>query len=598
MTKPASLDLGVIGNCVISALVDREARIVWSCLPRLDGDPVFHSLVDDASAPEARGYWAIELAGFERSEQAYVPNTAVLVTRLFSSNGSAIEVTDFCPRFERLGRVFRPQMLVRHVRAIAGTPRVCVRLRPSFGYGSLAPEITHGSNHIRYVSPDRVLRLTTDAPISYVLGETPFLLESGMSLVLGADETLSDGAYTIARAFREETEAHWQQWTRRLAIPPEWQEAVLRAAITLKLCTFEETGAIVAAMTTSIPEAPLSGRNWDYRYCWLRDAFFVVRALNSLSEVDTMEHYLRYLANIVGQAKEGHLQPVYGIALEQRLDEREIASLAGYRGMGPVRTGNQAFEHLQHDVYGNVVLATTQAFFDRRLLRPATDQDFVRLERVGEQAFRVYATADASMWELRTRERIHTSSALMCWAACDRLARIAEHRALPERARLWQDRAAEIRRAIEERAFDASRGSFMESFGGSDVEAGLLLMAEVGFLPAGDPRFAGTVAAIEKRLKRGSHFFRYAAADDFGLPSTAFNICTFWYIDALARLGRREEAREMLEGMLASRNHVGLLSEDIDPASGEHWGNYPQTYSLVGIINGAMRLSRGWEAYT
>jgi GH15 family glucan-1,4-alpha-glucosidase len=593
-----SLDLGVTGNCIVSALVDREARVVWSCLPRLDGDPVFHALVDEAGTPDARGFWSIELGAFERSEQEYHGNTAVLATRLYSSNGSAIEVTDFCPRFERFGRMFRPQTLVRRVRALAGTPRITVRLRPSFGYGALRPEITHGSNHIRYVSPDRVLRLTTDAPVSYLLAETPFLLESALNFVLGADEPLLDGADATARVFQEETETYWRQWARRLAIPAEWQDAVVRAAITLKLCTFEETGAIVAAMTTSIPEAPASGRNWDYRYCWLRDAFFVVRALNSLAEVDTMEHYLRYLANVVGQSPDGHLQPVYGIALENRLDEREIATLAGYRGMGPVRVGNQAYEHHQHDVYGNVVLATAQSFFDRRLLRPATAQDFARLERVGEQAFRVYATPDASMWELRTRERVHTSSALMCWAACDRLARIAEHRQLPERARLWADRAAEIRQAIEARAFDAARGSFMESFGGADVEAGLLLMAEVGFLPAGDPRFAGTVARIGERLRRGRHLFRYAAADDFGLPTTAFNICTFWYIDALARIGRREEARELFEHMLSARNHLGLLSEDIAPESGEHWGNYPQTYSLVGIVNAAMRLSRGWEGFT
>ena len=598
MTRAASLELGVTGNCIISALVDREARVVWSCLPRLDGDPVFHALVDDGEREDARGFWSIELVGLERTEQEYLGNTAVLATRLFSSNGSAVEVTDYCPRFERGGRMFRPQMLVRRVQTLAGTPRVRVRLRPSFGYGALAPEITHGSNHIRYVSPDRVLRLTTDAPVSYLLAETPFVLERAMHLVLGADETLEESPERVAREFQEETETHWRQWTRRLAIPPEWQEAVIRAAITLKLCTFEETGAIVAAMTTSIPEAPGSQRNWDYRYCWLRDAFFVVRALNSLSEVDTMEHYLRYLTNIVGQSPDGHLQPVYGIALEKRLEEREVRTLAGYRGMGPVRVGNQAFEHLQHDVYGNVVLATAQSFFDRRLLRAATDHDFTRLERVGEQAYRVYATPDASMWELRTRERVHTSSALMCWAACDRLAKIAEHRALPERALLWKGRAAEIGSAIEARAFDRARGSFMESFGGTDVEAGLLLMAEVGFLPRGDPRFAGTVAAVEQRLRRGPHLFRYAAADDFGLPTTAFNICTFWYIDALARIGRATEARELLEQMLASRNHLGLLSEDIDPATGEHWGNYPQTYSLVGIVNAAMRLSRGWEAFT
>ncbi|HEU4517616.1 MAG TPA: glycoside hydrolase family 15 protein, partial [Steroidobacteraceae bacterium] len=414
MTRPASLDLGVTGNCIISALVDREARVVWSCLPRLDGDPVFHALVDDGDREDARGFWAIELVGLERTEQEYLPNTAVLVTRLYSSNGSAVEVTDFCPRFERGGRMFRPQMLVRSVRTLAGTPRVRVRLRPSFGYGALAPEITHGSNHIRYVSPDRVLRLTTDAPASYLLAETPFALERSMHFVLGADETLEESPARVAREFQEETEAHWRQWTRRLAIPPEWQDAVIRAAITLKLCTFEETGAIVAAMTTSIPEAAGSQRNWDYRYCWLRDAFFVVRALNSLSEVDTMEHYLRYLTNVVGQATDGHLQPVYGIALETSLVEHEVPTLSGYRGMGPVRVGNQAFEHLQHDVYGNVVLATAQSFFDRRLLRPATDHDFLRLERVGEQAYRVYATPDASMWELRTRERVHTSSALMC----------------------------------------------------------------------------------------------------------------------------------------------------------------------------------------
>jgi pentatricopeptide repeat protein len=428
-----------------------------------------------------------------------------------------------------------------------------------------------------------------------VLSETPFLLENSATFVLGADETLTESTERTGRAFQEETEAYWRQWTRRLAIPPEWQEAVIRAAITLKLCTFEETGAIVAAMTTSIPEAADSGRNWDYRYCWLRDAFFVVRALNSLSEVDTMEHYLRYLGNIVGQATDGHLQPVYGIALERRLEESEVGTLAGYRGMKPVRIGNQAFEHLQHDVYGNVVLATAQAFFDRRLLKPATTQDFVRLERVGEQAYKVYATPDASMWELRTRERVHTSSVLMCWAACDRLARIAAHREFPDRARVWQERASEIRRAIEERAWNADRGSFMDSFGGTDVEAGLLLMAEVGFLRADDPRFVGTVAEIERRLRRGRHLFRYAAADDFGLPTTAFNICTFWYIDALARLGRTDEARELFGYMLESRNHVGLLSEDIGPDSGEHWGNYPQTYSLVGIINAATRLSSGWE---
>ena len=590
-----TLSLGVIGNCAISALIDPAARVVWCCLPRPDGDPVFHALIDGEPREGQRGVWAIELDGYVRSEQQYVENTTVLLTRLFDGAGNAIEITDFAPRFEARERMYRPMMLVRRLRPLAGTPRIRIRLRPSHAYGKSSPDRTQGSNHIRYVGAEPTLRLTSNAPISYLMEETSFLLDEPLSLLLGPDEPLSEGIEATARAFEENTTRYWKEWVRRLTLPLEWQEAVIRAALTLKLCTFEETGAILAAITTSIPEHHGSSRNWDYRYCWLRDAFFVVRALNSLSEVDTMERYLRYLANLVTGAAEGHLQPVYGIGLERHLYEREAGNLAGYRGMGPVRIGNQAYEHFQHDVYGNVVLASAQAFFDLRLLRRGTLADFERLEQVGEQAYRVYTLPDAGMWELRTRARVHTSSVLMCWAACDRLAKIATHLHLANQARRWQERADEIREAIETKAWNAKLNSYAESFGGEDVEAGLLLMAEVGYSPPGDVRFQSTVEAIERRLKRGHHLFRYVAADDFGVPQTAFNICTFWHIDALIRTGRKDEARELFEHTLTWRNRLGLLSEDIDPKTHELWGNDPQTYSLVGIINAATRLSRRWE---
>ncbi|MBX6421535.1 MAG: glycoside hydrolase family 15 protein [Nevskia sp.] len=591
------LDCGVIGNCACAALVDARARIVWHCLPRFDGDPVFHALLNaPGDWDQQQGHWSIELQGGTRSEQRYVPNTAVLVTRLYDDAGNAVEVTDFAPRFAARGRMFRPLQLVRRLRPLAGSPRVRVVLRPRFAYGATAPQITQGSHHVRYVGPDRTLRLTTDAPLSYLLAETPFLLEAPCNFLFGPDETLREGVAEIAREFQERTEDYWREWSRRLALPLEWQDAVIRAAITLKLCQFEDTGAIVAALTTSIPEAPHSGRNWDYRYCWLRDAFFVVRALNRLAEMETLEHYLRWLANVIVAADgEDHLQPVYGLALERKLTEREVTTLAGYRGMGPVRVGNQAYEHLQHDVYGNVVLAYSQAFHDRRLFKPAGRVEFERLQRVGELAYARYATPDAGMWELRTRARVHTTSALMCWAACDRLAKIARLLDDEPAAARWRACADEIRSAIETRAWNAETGSFAESFGGRDVEAGLLLMDEVGFLPPGDPRFAGTVAACERLLKRGDVLLRYHAPDDFGVPTTAFNLCTFWYIDALLRLGRRAQAREIFEHMLARRNALGLLSEGLDPATGELWGNYPQTYSLVGIINAAQALSRPWS---
>ena len=590
----ASLALGAIGNCAVSALVDARACIVWSCMPRPDGDPVFHALLggDEPSS----GLFAVELEGWVRSEQAYEPNTAVLRTRLYDGEGQAVEVTDFAPRFISRGRMYRPVMLVRRVRVLVGRPRIRIRLRPGFDWGREAPRLTQGSHHVRYVGTEQTLRLTTSAPLTYVLKEQPFVPTGTTSLVFGPDEGLTEGVEELADAYERETISYWREWTRRLALPLEWQEAVIRAAITLKLCVFEDTGAIVAALTTSIPEAPHSQRNWDYRYCWLRDAFFVVRALNSLSEVGTMEDYLRWLGNVVLQAEGGHVQPLYGIGMERALLEETLTHLPGYRGFGPVRRGNQAFEHFQHDVYGNIVLGAAQAFHDRRLLHPGGLAEFRHLEAVGEQAVRVHDQPDAGMWELRTRARVHTSSMLMCWAACDRLAKIARRFGLTDRTTYWQAHATRMRERLLTEAWNPRRNAFTESLGGEHLDASVLLMAEVGFIDPRDPRFVATVDALEAALCDGPYMRRYEAPDDFGSPETAFNICSFWRIDALARIGRTAQAREVFQAMLDARNPLGLMSEDTHPVTGEMWGNFPQTYSMVGIINGAVRLSLPWDA--
>ncbi|MCE9660754.1 MAG: DUF5911 domain-containing protein [Burkholderiales bacterium] len=590
-----TLDLALIGNCTISALIDRRAAIVWCCMPRFDGDPVFHALLDSSGGPSPAGSLSVELEGLATTEQSYEHGTAIVRTRLLDAAGQGIEITDFAPRFFHRDRVFRPAQLVRRIRPLSGHPRVRIRVQPRGEWGSSAPAITRGSNHLRYILPSGTLRLTTNAPPTYVAEGTWFSLHAPVSLLFGPDETLSGGIEETARDFHEQTSLYWRYWTRRLALPLEWQEAVIRAAITLKLCQFEETGAIVAAMTTSIPEAPHSGRNWDYRFCWLRDAFFVVRALNSLSEVGTMEDYLRWLYDVVRGADKGHVQPLYGIGLERSLPEAIVPNLAGYRGMGPVRVGNQAYEHFQHDVYGNIVLGAAQAFHDHRLFRRADASDFAALEAMGEQAWLLHDQPDAGMWELRTRARVHTSSALMCWAACDRLAKIARAVMLGDRAAHWASRAATIHARIGEQAWSEKRQSFVESFGGTELDASLLLMAEVGFLPPGDPRFKSTVSALEDALCDGPYMRRYEAADDFGPPESSFNVCSFWRVDALARIGQTERARELFEALLARRNHVGLLSEDMSRTTGELWGNFPQTYSMVGIINGAVRLSSRWE---
>jgi GH15 family glucan-1,4-alpha-glucosidase len=347
-------------------------------------------------------------------------------------------------------------------------------------------------------------------------------------------------------------------------------------------------------MTTSLPEAQHSGRNWDYRYCWLRDAYYVVQALNRLGAADMLENYLRYLRNLIDQSKGGHIQPVYGVGLEPALGERVIEALPGFRGMGPVRAGNQAHEHLQHDVYGQIILSSAQAFFDERLLRPATVEDFRALEQVGERAFLMHDQPDAGLWEFRTRARVHTYSAVMCWAACDRLANVAEALDLAERTAYWRGRAQTVRNRIETEAWNVERDRFAACFGGDELDASLLQMVDVRFIGPSDPRHKKTLAAIEHGLKRGPYLMRYED-DDFGEPETAFNVCTFWFIEALHLSGRTAEARALFEQMLSHRTSSGLLSEDIGLEDGRLWGNYPQTYSLVGLINCAALLSRPWS---
>jgi len=588
-----NLELGLIGNCNISALVDPQARIVWSCLPRFDGDPVFCALLKDTQ--DGRGAFAIELQNSTRSEQRYLRNTAILVTTLYDQAGGAVEITDFAPRFSQFGRTFYPMMIVRRVRPLSGSPVIRIRMEPTHDYGTGTPTLTFGSNHVRYVSPQLVLRLTTDASITAVLEQMPFVLERDITLILGPDETVTEAPGEVGQRFFGETRNYWHDWVRFLGIPFEWQEAVIRAAITIKLSAFDDTGAIVAAMTTSLPEAPNSGRNWDYRYCWLRDSYFVVAALNRLSVTRTMERYLHYIVNIAANLSGGRLQPVYGISGHAHLEESIVTSLPGFQGMGPVRTGNAAYKQVQNDVYGAAVLAATHMFFDERLDRPGNEGLFRRLEALGEMARAVYNKPDSGIWELRNTEHIHTFSSVMCWVACDRLARIAARLGLSDRVHYWRGHADVIHRAVCDNAWDAKQQSFVESFGGKEIDASLLLLHELGFLAADDPRFASTVAAVERHLKKGDFLFRYTRKDDFGEPQSAFVVCTFWYIDALTALGRRDEARALFDTLLACRNSLGLLSEDIDPASRRLWGNYPQTYSMVGLINSAMRLSKSWE---
>ncbi|MBN9064348.1 MAG: glycoside hydrolase family 15 protein [Rhizobiales bacterium] len=593
-----TLDLAPIGNCAVSALVDAAGNFVWACAPRVDSDPIFSNLLSGVAASDqnAIGLWAIDVADAVETKQSYMRNTAILRTEITDRDGGAVEIIDFAPRYRQWGRTYRPITFIRRIRPLRGSPTITIRMRPATDWGAALAPTTRGSNHIRYQCSDITLRMTTNGAVSHVLSERPFRLEKPLGFFFGPDEGLEADVLSTIDRMLSETEAYWRDWTRSLAIPLDWQEVVIRAAITLKLCAYEETGAIVAALTTSIPEAPHSGRNWDYRYCWLRDAYYVVQALNRLGATDILENYLGYLRNLAGSAKGGHIQPVYGVGYEPALIERFVETVPGYRGMGPVRAGNQAYEHLQHDVYGQIILSNTQAFFDQRLLRPATVADFESLEKVGDRAFAMHDQPDASLWEFRGRSAIHTYSALMCWAACDRLSNAAKQLDMPLRAEHWAMRAAIVREAIEKRAWNEELGRYAASFEGSAIDASLLQIVDLRFHAPDDPRHLSTLNAVEKELRHGDFLWRYNTPDDFGAPETAFNFCTFWFIEALHLAGRTDEARTLFESMLSRRTSAGLLSEDISLADGSLWGNYPQTYSLVGLINCAVLLSRPWSA--
>lgn len=560
---------------------------------------MFCSLLD-GGRPGSTGSFAITLEGAVSGEQEYLPNTPILVTRLFDEHGSGVEITDFCPRYAEPGALSPPPLLVRQVRPIAGRPSIRVSVNPRKDYGCRARQHSTGGSHISYEG-DPALRLTTDAPIESIADGSAFQLPQTITIVFGLDEPITERAdvTTVGTAMLERTRKYWLVWSRNLQLPAEWSDAAIRAAITLELNVYEPTGAIIPAVTTSIPEAPNSGRTWDYRYCWPRDAYSTAAALARMHQLSSVERYLGFLLDIADRSKDSRLVPIYDLDGGPIPAERVAPCLPGYRGMGPVRVGNKASEQAQHDLYGEAVLTAERLFSDSRRVPPndsPRDMDAAllkRLEPFGKQAAELYDKPDAGLWELRGAERVHTFSSLMCWVACDRLSKYAKRLKNEARSSFWWEKAATIRETIMRRSWNEKLNAFTATMDGDSLDASLLLMPRFDFISANDPRFVGTVSAIEKQLKHGDFVYRYVERDDFGFPENAFLVCTFWYIEALAAMGgaRREEARTLFEKVLSARNRHGLLAEDLDPRTLEQWGNFPQTYCMAGIIDCAFALA-------
>lgn len=577
----------LIGNCSFQALVDDKGSIDWLCWPRFDSSPVFGALLDE----EKGGFFSVDPKTENwTSHQGYIPNTNIVRT-VFTSGRGVFELVDFAPRFRQFERHYKPNMLVRRIRRISGEPVVRVRCRPTYDYARKVPSPRMASNHITYHIPGEHLRLTTNAPLNYIIEEREFLLENEIWLVLTWGDPLEAPLQETAASFLDQTRKYWERWVKHTALPGRFQKEVVRSALTLKLHMYQDTGAITAAATTSLPEWPGSGRNWDYRFCWLRDAYFTVRAMRRISHVDELEAFVGFIKNIA--SVNDRLQPVYGITGETELTEIVLDHLSGFQGSGPVRAGNGAYEQVQFDAYGEVIGTIAPFFLDFRFQEHLTENAISLLRRLLRRIDETMELPDAGVWEIRDDNRVHTFSLLFHWVGATVAARIGTAIGDDELRTQALDLVARASRIIETECWVEEGGFYADSTTSKNEDAALLMMINLGYLDRENPRAERHLRALETRLQTGGHLMhRYLHHDGLGADHAAtFTVCGFWYVEALARLGHKQEAEAAFEKMLSYCNHVGLMSEDIDPKTGTQLGNFPQTYSHVGIINSAFAIS-------
>jgi GH15 family glucan-1,4-alpha-glucosidase len=581
------LDHGAVGNGQVLALVGPDTSLDWLCLPRFDSPSIFARILD----VDRGGSWAFESLNGFRSVMRYVRNTNVLRTEVTTDDGR-FEVFDFAPWIPRGLSVDAPAEIHRLLRPLEGSPRVRVRFDPRPDYARATPVIVPAAQGIEVQGGRMRTLLRTNVPPPYLESDQPIRIDRPLFFVLSAGRpTEFDSSAAVANAL-ELTIKGWRAWARSTALPPFANEAVLRSALCLKLHAFTDTGAIIAAATTSIPEALDSERTWDYRYCWLRDAAFVVEALRRLSHLGEGEAFVRFLRDV---AESGPLQPVYGIGGERALDEERLDHLSGFEGVRPVRVGNAAYQQSQHDLMGEMILCLETILTDPRIVHEDPTV-MPMVERFVNESMTKAPLLDTGLWEYRTMPRHYTFSKVLCWVAAARGAELADLHGWRDQAASWRAWADAERARILEHGFNTDLGFFTQALDGNQPDASNLLLPTLGLVDPKDDRFVSTVRAYERRLLDNGLMLRYRHLDDFGATTSAFTICSFWWIEALAMMGELEEAKAHFERLMTFANPLGLFSEDIDPRSGRLLGNFPQAYTHVGLIHAAITIGEIQDA--
>jgi GH15 family glucan-1,4-alpha-glucosidase len=586
---PPPLDHGAIGNGRLIALISPSSAIEWLCLPRFDSPSVFARILDR----ERGGTFRFLVGGTElQGVLSYKANTNVLSTR-FSQGENEWELTDFCPRIpEGLG-VRVPREIVRVLRPLRGQPRVSVDFDPRADYARVIPQLIPSTDGLDVVGGGCSAQLYTNVPIPYVLGRREFVLNRPLFFVFCSGRRAEVPNQASVEHDLNLTVAGWRAWAKTCTLPTFAADEVLRSALCLKMHAFHDTGAVIAAATTSVPEAMGTSRTWDYRYCWLRDAAFVIEALRRLGHLDEGELFIRYVRDV---AEAGPLQPLYGIDGERDLEEKFLPHLAGFGGNGHVRVGNAAALQRQNDLMGEVIVCLETLLTDPRLIHDDPQGFFPLVRHLVEQSIAAAPTDDTGIWEFRSVLRPYTFSRAMCWVAIHRGANVARRLGYEQLANEWERAAATEQKLVLSGSFNARRGFFGQTLDGDAPDASNLLLPTLGIVDARDPRFVGTVDAYERLLVKNGLMLRYNVPDDFGQPTSAFTICSFWWAEALALVGRLDDAIQVFQRVNQHANRVGLFSEDIDPETGALLGNFPQAYTHVGLIHAAMTISELLES--
>jgi GH15 family glucan-1,4-alpha-glucosidase len=584
-----NLNYGVIGNCRSAALISDKGSIDWCCLPDFDSPSLFAKILDSAKG----GSFSIEVDESYIISQEYLNRTNILCTT-FKSKNNIFEIIDFMPRYKTgENDYFTPAEIYRYIRYVSGNPTFKVNYNPLFNYAR--EEVSHiiQGDHIRTYSvewPTDSIYLYSSLELSDILDSKEITLTQNEFLLLSYNQKLIEIDNDRVYLEYQRTNVYWLNWTNRSKKFVEYNKEILRSLLVLKIMSYDPTGAILAALTTSVPETIGEVRNWDYRFCWLRDASMSIETLLRMGHDNAAQRFLAFIMRIL-KSKHDTFQIMYGIRGERDLTEVDLPHLSGYENSKPVRIGNAAYLQRQNDVFGYLLNVIHQyyTFFPGTLDEIEDMWEIVR--NITQTVSTHWENPDKGIWEIRNEEKHFVFSKVMSWVAMDRAAKIARLLKKTSYARDWESIATDIKTDIQKFGWNEDLQTFTQTYCNSYLDASLLLMAEYKFMSFSDTKYKKTVLAVKNALFHNGLMYRYNSPDDFGKPASSFTICTFWLIQALFRIGERDEARDIFKNLLTCGNHVGLFSEDIDFSTKRLLGNFPQAYSHLALINTATLFS-------